>query len=198
MNKIEERKLKKQEKIMNTTIQLFLDKGLKHTTMDDIAYHSNVSKVTIYKYFGDKESFNLSILDVIVNQYKEKIEMSFKDAKGVESEMVSITEVMVEFIAVGLSALCDDLIRVTVYDPMTLGQYDKKTLSSLIEVGKSKRIIKEGLDTEVIYHYIDMGLSYFKHNAIYRKKMQSDKDFRKAYMSLIWGSIFTDTSSFNT
>jgi AcrR family transcriptional regulator len=49
----------KAEKILNTTIKLFIHEGVKKTTMDEIAEKANVSKVTIYKYFIDKDTLYL-------------------------------------------------------------------------------------------------------------------------------------------
>ncbi len=198
MNKSQERKESKKNKIISTCIKLYLENGYKNTTMDNVAYHANVSKVTIYKYFGDKESFNLYLLSEIISKYKTKIQESSKQANNLTSEMIYITEVMIEFIGSGRSELCDELLRVTSYNENDLREYEKGTLINLIEIGQKRKIIKEDLDLEVLYHYIDMGLSYYKYNIEYRKKVQSDSVFRQAYMSLIWDNIFKDRSAFKT
>ena len=47
---------KKENKILNTTINLFIRDGIKKVTMDDIAEYAKSSKVTVYKYFVDKDT----------------------------------------------------------------------------------------------------------------------------------------------
>ena len=52
---------KKADKILDTTIRLFIRDGIRKITMDDIAENSHVSKVTIYKYFVDKDSLYFEV-----------------------------------------------------------------------------------------------------------------------------------------
>jgi len=55
--------------IMNGTVEVFNEKGLKFT-MDDIAKHLKISKKTIYRAFRDKEQMFLYMVDYLFDQIK--------------------------------------------------------------------------------------------------------------------------------
>ena len=55
--------------ILNGTLEVFNEKGLKFT-MDDIAKHLGISKKTIYKVFADKERMFLAMVDYLFDQIK--------------------------------------------------------------------------------------------------------------------------------
>ena len=58
------------EKILEATIKVFNEKGLKFT-MDDIASELSMSKKTIYTVFRDKESMFLQMVDYCFDKIKE-------------------------------------------------------------------------------------------------------------------------------
>jgi AcrR family transcriptional regulator len=58
------------ERILEATIKVFNEKGLKFT-MDDIARELSMSKKTIYTIFQDKESLFLEMVDYCFDKIKE-------------------------------------------------------------------------------------------------------------------------------
>ena len=58
------------ERIIETTMRIFNEKGLKFT-MDDIAIELSMSKKTIYKVFRDKESLFSQMVDYCFDKIKE-------------------------------------------------------------------------------------------------------------------------------
>lgn len=54
MGKIEDKKLHKREKLLETALSLFLEKGLNKTSISDITTNAGVAKGTFYLYFRDK------------------------------------------------------------------------------------------------------------------------------------------------
>ena len=54
MGKIDENKTQKKQRLMETSFQLFLEKGISRTTISDIAAQAGVAKGTFYLYFKDK------------------------------------------------------------------------------------------------------------------------------------------------
>lgn len=58
------------ERIIETTMRIFNEKGLKFT-MDDIAMELSMSKKTIYKVFRDKESLFTQMVDYCFDKIKE-------------------------------------------------------------------------------------------------------------------------------
>lgn len=43
------------ERIILAALGLFLAQGIKKTTMDDVAVHTGITRVTVYRYFGEKK-----------------------------------------------------------------------------------------------------------------------------------------------
>lgn len=66
------------KRILEATIAVFRDKGLKFT-MDDIAKKINISKKTIYTVFQDKESLFLAMVDHCFDSIKESEEALIGD-----------------------------------------------------------------------------------------------------------------------
>ena len=64
--------------ILNGTMEVFNEKGLKFT-MDDIAKQLSISKKTIYKVFDDKEKMFLEMVDYLFDQIKASEEEVMKD-----------------------------------------------------------------------------------------------------------------------
>lgn len=67
------------EKILEATIKVFNEKGLKFT-MDDIATELSMSKKTIYTVFRDKESMFLQMVDYCFDKIKESEERIINDS----------------------------------------------------------------------------------------------------------------------
>lgn len=62
--------MSQKEKILEATIQVFNEKGLKFT-MDDIANALSMSKKTIYTVFRDKESMFFEMVDYCFDKIKD-------------------------------------------------------------------------------------------------------------------------------
>lgn len=66
------------EKILEATIKVFNEKGLKFT-MDDIASELSMSKKTIYTVFKDKETMFFQMVDYCFDNIKESEDKVLKD-----------------------------------------------------------------------------------------------------------------------
>ena len=66
------------EKILESTIEVFNEKGLKFT-MDDVAKKCRISKKTIYKEFKDKDDMFLRMVDYLFDSIKDAKEAIVKD-----------------------------------------------------------------------------------------------------------------------
>jgi AcrR family transcriptional regulator len=47
------------EKIVHSALALFLKGGIHQTSVDEIAYHAGVTRITVYRYFEDKRALAL-------------------------------------------------------------------------------------------------------------------------------------------
>ncbi|MCM1257711.1 MAG: TetR/AcrR family transcriptional regulator [Roseburia sp.] len=71
------------EKILEATIGIFNEKGLKFT-MDDIAGRLGISKKTIYTVFADKDDLFLEMVDYVFTSVKES-EQEILDAENMST-----------------------------------------------------------------------------------------------------------------
>lgn len=188
---------KKTQKILNTTIKLFIRDGIKKITMDDIAENSNVSKMTIYKYFADKDTLYLEISRHIFSYYIAKLENIIASDEVLVKKLYDYMDVISEFINSNQFDLCKQLAR---YNNDIENEYKlylniyKNSMLSLIDEGISNGFIKDNLDRDMLFRYIDMGIVYYQKNPEYRNKMLSDSIFRQNFMSFYIGNIFCDSA----
>ena len=83
--------------ILNTAKELFLEKGVIQTTMDDIAANAECSKSTIYVYFKSKEEiFDCIVLDYCV-MLKGEIVEAINTAKEFPDGYFAICNTMVKY-----------------------------------------------------------------------------------------------------
>lgn len=186
---------KKADKILNTTIHLFLRNGVKKITMDDIAENSKVSKVTIYKYFADKDTLYFEISKHIFSNYIKQLQSTIASDEVLVKKLYAFLEIISDFTNSGQFALCRELAKfnhtIETESEMYLETY-KHSLLTLIDEGIKTGLIKGNLDREKIFFYIDMGVVYYQQNCEYRNKMLCDKNFQQQFMLFFINNIFTD------
>lgn len=71
----EREKEQRREEILNAAQQVFFEKGLQNSTMDEIAELAELSKGTLYLYYGSKEDLYLAVMlrgfDILHEQIAE-------------------------------------------------------------------------------------------------------------------------------
>ena len=79
----------RQKDILNVAIQLFSDKGIEHTSLDDIAHAVGVTKPTIYHYFKNKEAICTSIFDQVAFNATQ-VKRVMDEHKDLESKLNAV------------------------------------------------------------------------------------------------------------
>lgn len=186
---------KKAEKILNTIIKLFIQGGIKKTTMDEIAEQAKVSKVTIYKYFSDKDTLYYEVGKNILSLHVSKLNEIIESEDPLVKRLYSFLAIVSEFTDTGHFALCRELAQ---YNDNLSCEYENyisiytQTLLHLIDEGIEKGLIKPTLDRQFVFHYINIGVVYYQQNLEYRNEMRSDTTFRKEFMIFQISNIFVD------
>jgi AcrR family transcriptional regulator len=189
----------KKLKILTKAIRLFKDNDTKKVTMDDIARLSNVSKMTVYKYYGDKESLYLYAAEALLERCDSDLKKHLNPHIDVVQKMIGFTSVLITFITEEDWSLCNRLGNLNEEVKNVLARFHESTKSLMLEIikeGKKHHLMHENISDECIYHYINMGLNYFQNNMEYRNKVINNPVFRQEFMSFIWKNVFTDHSSF--
>jgi|SRR5690625_2971646 len=69
MNGFAKRSELKRQDILTAASAIFSQKGVSHATVDEIASQAKVSKVTIFKYFTDKQGLAREVLQPMVEEW---------------------------------------------------------------------------------------------------------------------------------
>jgi AcrR family transcriptional regulator len=72
MDGFQRRKERKKESIMNAALELFNAHGFKRVSINEIAKKANVSPVSIYNHYGNKETLIRSVLKRVIDGIYEK------------------------------------------------------------------------------------------------------------------------------
>ncbi len=187
----------KKQRIVDAAAALLLWQGVKKTGMEDIAAAAGASKVTVYKYFGDKDGVLTAVCTRLTERCLQALAANAEAKENTAARMVGFTRVLSDFIHSGEHALCGELGSLPGPSATHLAVFEDKVrdmIFALIHEGKAAQMIDPNLSDEVVYHYIEMGLCYFRHDTLYRERMWTDEAFRKSFLHLIWRNIFTAES----
>ncbi len=183
------------EKILTATIQLLIGGGVRKWTMDEIARHANVSKVTIYKHFTDKDALFTAISRHLCSAAVNSLEAASRSDRTLSERFADTLEVLTAFTQSGHANLCEELSLQNVGARTEREQYlriYRQILSHLIDEGITGGLFRDGLDREMVFCYVDMGVSYFQQNRDYRRLMQNDLDFQRRFFRFYVSGLFTD------
>ncbi len=90
-------KMRAKEKIIETALKLFSEKGYTGTSVREIAEKSGTTKPTIYYYFGDKEKLYQTILRQELSALIKNIEKRTKAFEGTEEEIIGFAHGYLEY-----------------------------------------------------------------------------------------------------
>lgn len=183
------------DRILDTTINLFLRGGIRKLSMDEIADNAGVSKVTIYKYFTDKDTLYTETGRRILSGIALKMERITASGDELVKKLFDFLECVSDFAGSGRFGLCQELARNHSGMEEEFRLYRKgyrRALLALIDDGFASGLIKSGVERDMAFHYIDMGVAYFQTCDEYRGRMLHDEDFRRKYMQFYVGSLFAD------
>jgi len=91
-------KSQKREKIILSAMKVFAKKGIKNTTVNDIAVEAGIGKGTIYEYFRDKNDIIINSFKYFVNLFDSGIEdIALDDSVGKE-KLLKITSFVINYL----------------------------------------------------------------------------------------------------
>jgi len=124
----------RRHQIQNAAKEMFLLKGFRSTTMEDIAKKAELSTGAIYQYFKNKDELYASMNVESLQSLTDEIEVVYKDRKlPPERKIVEIKEAMYRnFVSDPL------LLRVVFHVQLedTLGILDRQLLNRINALGK--------------------------------------------------------------
>ncbi len=181
MNGHEKRAQKKREDILAAAQELFLSNGLSVVTIEQIADMAHVSRVTLFKYFGDKENLVRETVLLWVTALLQEFDKIAESNQPFHEKLFAVLHLQIA----GIQLPNNNSIAVTIRENTELMSAIKEQvvalglprMMSLIETGKREGAIDPALDNEAILTYFAMfstvisDPAYIKRNTAYQKSM---------------------------
>ncbi|MGL6197396.1 MAG: TetR/AcrR family transcriptional regulator [Lachnospiraceae bacterium] len=159
VNKYEITTEKKKKSIVNAALSLFKENGFTSVSIKEIAALAQVSQVSIYNYFGSKETLVAECVDVVI-----------RDIFQQSTDILAMELDFTEKIKLALS-LCTEKINLSISEFFTqkalsdpafvelitknLSNNKSKIYREYIELGKQEKVIDSAIPTETLVCYIE-------------------------------------------
>ena len=144
------------ERILNAATQLFLQQGIKKTSMADVAGHAGLTRMTVYRYFDDRKSLAQSVFDAFLDVLKQAEERLQQDSDPkIEHYVDQIGTALMALPAGDFPALLRELSLVY---PDIWTAYEEGRKASIIAIftrllSSSSVRLRPGLQPEIVQAY---------------------------------------------
>ncbi len=158
LSKYEVRTNQKKDAIIKSAKLLFLDKGFTSTSIKEIASAAQVSQVSIYNYFGNKDSL---VIECVKSMIQETIDKAYAlldtDLPYLEKLSTALSLCSADIDSslsayLSTSAMADETFMRLIADGVHDLQNDLYT--HYIEAGKKEGCIDASISTELLLKYI--------------------------------------------
>jgi AcrR family transcriptional regulator len=152
MSKIDE---KTKDKIILSALTLIMENGISKTSLNEVAYHAGVTRVTVYRYFPGKQA--------LVRAAYLRVEQIFQNGlKEFQQPPPPTLEIGMDIIGNNLRALpsgdvvkrADELKRIYPDVYAEIQSLRESTLNMLFdqisEIGKRQNLFREGLNRDLV------------------------------------------------
>ncbi|MBB6214246.1 AcrR family transcriptional regulator [Anaerosolibacter carboniphilus] len=163
MNGYEKRTKAKKESIINAARELFTERGITDVGISEIAAKAGVSQVSIYNYFGDKNSLAkevlISYLDQSIQEYEEILKGDIPFSEKLKIIMDKKHDAVIEVSRSNFSKYA--------WEDKTLQQVYKEAATikatsiytKFIELGKKEGAIDESIPNDAILSFLFSSVS---------------------------------------
>lgn len=186
---------KKYEHIRAVVIKMIIQQGIDKISMDEIADQAAVSKVTIYKYYKDKEQLYLTVGTYLLESYMTNMIRAVDVATDIFDKMSAVVDIYSDFISSEYLWACNEVAKYynDFYDVIDIFEGRRKeVINKIINQGIVAGLIRKDVPADYLLHYIDMGFTYFQHNEAYRNQITKDQTFKQGFMTFILSNILVE------
>ncbi|MDD3033524.1 MAG: TetR/AcrR family transcriptional regulator [Bacteroidales bacterium] len=146
------------ERIVENSIDLFMKRGCKSVTMDEIASENGISKRTLYENFEDKNSLLKECLSTAYERTKNATDQVFNSSENVYDLIFKIHECKTNQRYNFKMSFVAELKKFypEVYESMRLNfsNYHNESTQTFIDRGQKEGLIMEGVNKEIIIRAI--------------------------------------------
>jgi AcrR family transcriptional regulator len=159
MNGHIKRAVNKQNHIKKSALELFDKHGPSKVSIDEIANHANVSKVTIYKYFDSKNGLYREIIKMIFDEHIKEVQRVIGDDLPFFQKLKIIIATKSNSLYYMKGEFLQELIKsdreIEDYIEKNYKNKIKELMFTFYDQGKREGYIDKNLSNEIIYLYIE-------------------------------------------
>lgn len=145
---------KTRDKIIRSALTLFMEQGIGKTSLNEVAYHAGVSRITVYRYFEDKEALVLaaflSVEEIFQNGLKQ---FEHQPSLPLQSVLNIIGNNLQTLPPGNAIARADELKRIYPHTYDKIQEVRQSTLNGIFnrfsESAERKNLFREGLNKEI-------------------------------------------------
>ena len=200
INRREKKKIKMVNKIISTAVNLFNNKGVSNTTMEEIAETVDISKGTLYNYFSSKEEI---ISSYIKNSFKENYSNRINKINELENTQKKI-EFIYKLLLTGIGKDEDLFEYYLVYRMKKMVSFEQKNEEKsglyligekIIKDGQKKGEIRNDISLTVIREFFEfIFIQIVKEYFLLKDKKEIDKKIPK-YIDLFMKGVKKNAES---
>jgi AcrR family transcriptional regulator len=185
MDGFERRTKSKKQAIIKAAKELFTERGVTDVGISEIAARAHVSQVSIYNYFGDKNTLAkevfITILDAEIDKFEEilDIDIPFYEKFKLLSEKNRQRFLEIKRSQFRQYALQDKALQQLFEEALTIKSIH--AYAKFIEVGKKEGAINENLPDEAIQDYILQLVSFVQKPDFF----QTSTEYKTGFFKLI-------------
>lgn len=168
MNGYERRTKAKKDSIINAAWELFSERGITDVGVSEIAEKANVSQVSLYNYFGDKNNLSkevlVSYLDKTINIYDEILEKDIPFSEKLKLIMTKKHDTTAE---IGRSEFSKQAWEDKIFQQAFKEAANTKAISvytKFIELGKKEGAIDQNIPDDAILAFLLSSVSIIEHS----------------------------------
>lgn len=178
----------KQKKLMDTALALFQKRGFKSVTVEEICRTADVSKMTFYKHFRNKEDL---VLQIIKNLYEGAIDKGktiLKSSKPHRERIADLLEWKIQMLDQFTPSM---LLDMKDFDPALVHFIQEKSSESLslfedfIRDGQKDGVFRENLNIGFLMHIFQiLSNSFYSENL--EQYFTSYEDYIREYLDFLF------------
>lgn len=142
------------ERIIEGSLELFLQAGIKSVTMDDIARHLGMSKKTIYQFFKDKNELVIELIKKRLKDDENEMAEILSKSTNVIEGMINMMKCSEEIFSRANPIVIHDLQK---YHPEAWKEFQNfksevivRTLEELLTKGIVQGYIRPNIDVRIM------------------------------------------------
>lgn len=187
MPKDSTRKSKKREEILLTAEKLFLGKGIRSITVEEITREAKVSKATFYKYFADKQDIIKHVLEQVFEKNFKKlatiVESGKQDKLTYESFMnvFDLDEYDELFQSEFIKELQEEYPEMVTLYTQWVKEIRLPKFQELMRMAKVDGLIRMDIDTDFLIQYT-LAMRHAMINSLAHSPYYTEKDDLKEFL----------------